>query len=369
MTNRRVLFVEDDQGQQLLFKKAVDAWNTEHGDRQFELFTAADVASAHASLDLHRFDCALFDLKLPAGEGKRRGDGSDLAVAGLTQYGIPVGILSGHPEDVDREVTKHGLVQVFDKLEEDGDPYGRAVAWFGDQWPLMETLAGSRSEIRRSGAEIFLGRVWPQWQQYQDLKGVKSEDVVRIVARQYVSHIAEHLGLNLTGDLGWHPFEHYIQPALQEQKAQTGDIFRIDAALWVVLTPACDMATGKAPSILLVRCREKTAGKRDPLSYWDGRVAELSNKSLDEEQQKERDGYFLSLVNQATPGKHFLPPLSGGRPMFVEFKDIRTVPSADLKLDDRVASIAPAFLSNLVQRFGAYISRTGQPDIEIRHFA
>jgi hypothetical protein len=55
--------------------------------------------------------------------------------------------------------------------------------------------------------------------------------------------------------------------------------------------------------------------------------------------------------------------------MVVEFKTLRTVPSNDLDLGKRIASIAPAFVPNLVQRFGAYVSRTGQPNIEVSHFA
>ena len=55
----------------------------------------------------------------------------------------------------------------------------------------------------------------------------------------------------------------------------------------------------------------------------------------------------------------------------VQFREVVTRPLAELNacLDKREASIALAFLPNLIQRFGAYISRTGQPNIDIRHFA
>lgn len=40
-------------------------------------------------------------------------------------------------------------------------------------------------------------------------------------------------------------------------------------------------------------------------------------------------------------------------------------PKGNAALEQREASIATPFLPNIVQRFGAYISRTGQPNIDI----
>ncbi len=71
------------------------------------------------------------------------------------------------------------------------------------------------------------------------------------------------------------------------------------------------------------------------------------------------------------PSRHFLPPLpSEEDPLLVHFSEVVTMPIAELNavLENRVASIAPTFLSNIVQRFGAYISRTGQPNIDIARF-
>ena len=68
--------------------------------------------------------------------------------------------------------------------------------------------------------------------------------------------------------------------------------------------------------------------------------------------------------------EHFLPPIAAGPPLMVRFKSVSTKPLAWLNanLALREASIAPAFLPNLVQRFGAWVSRTGQPNIRASHF-
>jgi CheY-like chemotaxis protein len=364
MGQKQVLFVDDDDQDQYSFRKAAERWNDENKERQFIAVTAKNVAEAHDHLRVQRFDCALFDLKLSKGGGAVRNDGNDLVRLGLSDYGIPVGIISSNPQDIDADLKKVAMLKTFDKGDE--DPYGDALAWLAAQWPMMDVLADSRSEIRRTGAAIFRNRIWSQWANYEKVVDEDRKSLTQIVARQYAGQIAEHLGVG--AQAGWHPFEHYIQPAMLEDRAQTGDIFEIDDARWVVLTPACDLATKKAPIVLLAHCREGSAADGDPLKDWDMRVAQLKGE-VSNGQKKDRDVFFRSLVNQALAGKHFLPPIGDGKPMLVEFKSLKTLSAAELDLTKRLASIAPAFVPNLVQRFGAYISRTGQPNIEVKHFA
>jgi len=366
VVQKHVLFVDDDATDLYSFNKAVGRWNEENPDTQFVALIANSVAEAKSLLGSRRLDCALFDLKLGNGGPGVRGDGNELVRLGLTDYGIPAGIISSNTQDVDQDLKRVRMLKAFDKGDE--DPYGDALRWLAGQWAMMDVLAESRSEIRRTGAAIFRNQIWSQWENYE--KAEQNQNLlIRIVARQYAGQIAEHLGTASGDPAGWHPFEHYIQPAMLEERAQTGDIFHLEDGCWVVLTPACDLATGKAPVILLAHCREPTDKQGDPLKDWDVRVAEFANKTLNKDGRKARDEYFKGLVNQSYPGKHFLPPIAEGRPMVVEFKTLRTVPSNDLDLGKRIASIAPAFVPNLVQRFGAYVSRTGQPNIEVSHFA
>lgn len=362
MSSKYILFVEDQPREQLSFTHALNAWNRAHPERQFVHEFAETVADARLKLQRHRFDCALFDLRLPSGEGGP-GDGNDLVRAGLDDFGIPVGIISGNTQDVGQDLRQVTMLSVFNKDEEEA--YEMAIAWLGDQWPMMEILSESRAEVRKSGAAMFPNRIWPNWANYEAVRQEGGNALSRIVARQYAAQITEHLG---TSEGGWHPFEHYISPAMLDDRAQTGDLFRMGEDLWVLLTPACDLATGKAPVVLLAQCRTTIVNDQDPLAPWAGSVAALSDAGLNREARKTRDAYFRGMVNQSHPGKHFLPPLLGGPPMFVEFKQLKTLKKEQLDLGAREASVAPAFLGNLVQRFGAYLSRTGQPNIDIRHF-
>ncbi|QIA20851.1 hypothetical protein [Mesorhizobium sp. AA22] len=356
----RLLFVEDDKAQRSLFNDAVKEWNEAHPDVSFELAVATTYEDGLAQLDRLRLDAALLDLRLPGGDGKL--PGGTLADLCVVQYGIPAAIISGHPGDFDQKAQGHEMLAVFNKG--DGDAYQRAIEWFAKLARMIEVLGGTRKSIQAQGAAVFYGRVWPRWKSYESLAGIDTKQLIGIVSRQYASHIADILGIDSEENVKWHPFENYVQPALQEKRPHTGDVFKLEGGLWIVLTPQCDMATQKAETVLLAYC--ETDGL---VEEWKQQAAGLKPDASNAK-RREAEKYFKKLINQSEPAQHFLPPLEDGKPLIVQFKKLRTMPIADLQnsLSTRVASVASPFLSNLTQRFGSYVSRIGQPNFDISHF-
>ena len=198
----------------------------------------------------------MLDLRLPglAGTKSDAKNGNQLAHLSLDQVGIPIGIVSGNPNDLDDDLKKIAVLHSFDKG--DVDVYQQIVKWVGDQWPMMTVLQSTRRHLSESGAAVFTNRLWPRWKTYAGLTGDDQDELTRIVTRQYVSHLAELLGSDADDNVPSHPYECYIRPALLDNRAHTGDIFRRDGSLWMVLTPQCDMATGKAANVLLARIDE-----------------------------------------------------------------------------------------------------------------
>lgn len=364
MTVMRILFVDDDEAQRDLFTDAVKDWNEANPGKKFDPVICEDAADARDSLEKIRFDCALFDLKFRAETGAGLAlTGNELAQIGLESNGIPIGIISGQPDDLAPQLAERRLLKTFVKREGACD---EAVSWLGSLWQLMEVLGAARRQIQRSGAEIFAKRIWPRWEEaYSKIKNVDQPQLEAIVTRQYAGHIAELLGIDDPANPGWHPFENYIDPALQENRAHTGDLFRIDGEIWVVLTPQCDMATQKVESVLLAHC--------DPnlVENWFAKVKSLAEADAAGTRSKNLGSYFTNLINQNVDvSLHFLPPLKGN-PLMVNFKRLTMKPLTEVNAglrQNRIASVSPPFLTNLTQRFGNYISRTGQPNIEIRYF-
>ena len=360
---KHILFVEDKEQQRDLFKTTVDEWNQANveNNREFVVQTRDSFASGKEALTNFRFDCALFDLRLPgpAGGPREIPSGNELALIGLHENGIPVGIITGLQDDLAKELEDSDTVRIFDKG--DADSYANAIAWFAGQWNMMDALASARKHMQGLAADVFVKRMWPQWSAISDAAGDDSERLVRIVTRQYVNQMGELLGLEQGG--GWHPFECYISPSMEPDRAQTGDDFVLDGARWIVHTPQCDMANGRSANVLLAFCDP------DQLTDWDANVTKL--REATPEQVDKRSSYFRGLVNQKEPACHFMPALPGEiKPLMVQFTKLMTKPLAELNdsLDSRKASVSAPFLSNLTQRFGAYISRTGQPNIDVKHF-
>lgn len=358
----RILFVDDDAAQQDLFQDAIRDWNDGQVSRRFDATILSTPDEAVDALTNTRFDCALFDLKFPAPDGLgQRLVGNDLVRSGIEQYGIPIGIISGEPNDLDAQIAARGLVERFVKRP---GAINDAIGWFSSLWEMMGVLASARAHIRRSEAELFIGRIWPRWENYTALAAGGAQ-LETIVTRQFASHIAEALGTDAPANPRWHPFEAYTYPRPQDQRAQTGDIFRIEGKLWVVLSPACDMAVGNIGQVLLAHC------DAEMLDTWPEKRDQLIAADAAGHRSNTLERYFNDLVTQnGGLARHFLPPLEGA-PLIVNFKQLRTAPFEIINHDlgDRVASVAAPFLGNLIQRFGAYITRTGQPNIDISYFA
>lgn len=359
----RLIFVDDSESWIDLFDTAIADWNEKNPEKQFCCDAYKTIDEADRVLLERRYDGALFDLKIPAAPGSTS-SGNTLAERTLTDLGMPLGILSGHPEDRSELLHDNPLVRAFQK---EGGVCDEVVGWFGSQWSMMATLRLARAEVRKLAADIFATRIWPRWTDYMDIKieGISKE---RIITRQFAYHIAESMGVDGTNNPDWHPYENYIYPALLDGRAHTGDIFDLNGSLWVVLTPQCDMATGTADPILLAQC------DKSPPEHWNEKCTALSEalKGVGNGAVPRKiSDYFLRYVNQnVKPSEHFLAPIDG-TPVLVNFKILKTVTSGEIQdaLSSRVASVAPPFLINLTQRFASYMARPGQPNIDFRHFA
>ncbi|MDE2790515.1 MAG: response regulator [Paracoccaceae bacterium] len=362
MNVKTILVVEDEERMIALTNDALKDWNkaNEANYRFFEAVIAKSPDGAKEELFFSKIDCALIDLRLPPDDHTKKSDadnGNRLAAELLGKTGIPVAIISGHPGEADPDLVDGETVKVFAKAD---DGYEQAVSWLAEQWELMDALRAVREMLEQSTAEVFARRIWPNWSAMADAIGHNGERLATVIARQYASHTAEFLG---QGGEDWHPFETYIVPSYIADRAHTGDIFALDCVWWIVLTPQCDMATGKVPNVLLAKCSLGVEG-------WEGRLKALGDAASNAQKQRAAK-FFRDLVNQnLPPSKHFLPPVSGqSQPLLVQFGEIQTMPLDELNqvLDARVASVSPPFLGNLIQRFGAFMSRTGQPNINVEH--
>ncbi len=362
MAERLLLVVEDNEGQFDLLQDVVVELNKKDGDN-FKISQVADAASAAKALKEIRHDCAIVDLRIPTTQHVRAKKplGIDIALSAIKEYGIPVVIVSGHIDEIGDRLDNYPMIEKFDK--NDHQAFEKALDWLQEQGPMMTSLAHARGKIQNSVADMFSKRIWNQWSDYLMIADSDQPKLNEIVTRQIVTHIAEILGLDHNTNPDWHPFESYIRPPLHADRAQTGDIFEFNDGIWVVLTPQCDMATGTVDNIILAKCEP---GKIDG---WEQKCTEAKDNTSARQEKSQK--FIRKHTNQDLPvSQHFLPPLDARGPLIVTFKVLKTVSKDNLAdlLDKRTASMAASFTPNLTQRFGAYISRPGQPNLDPEHF-
>ncbi|RPE66458.1 hypothetical protein EDD53_2161 [Pacificibacter maritimus] len=352
-----ILILDDDLAMIDLFETSVETWNADNNEngKHLNVIHAESLLRAHQS----RFDAAIVDLRLPDknNKGSSADNGNEFAASMVNSRGIPVAVVSGHVVELSAELEELEHFQKFSK----NYGYGPVVDWLSEQWDLMATLRKSREQIEVASAEVFSKRLWPQWQDNPALSGNSPDRQAKIVTRQFASHISDLLGLDNDQNPDWHPYENYIVPALTSERTHTGDLFNLDDEIWIVLSPQCDMANASVPNVLLAKC---TQGN----DQWTTHIDRLKATPENEKSRKQ----IKRFVDQDySKSKHFLPPLPGkDAPLLVDFSVIQTIPLTELNeiLDHRLGSVSTPFLSNLIQRFGAFVSRTGQPNIDIVHF-
>ncbi len=352
MEKCEILIVEDNEEMTNSWKRDIRDFNKK-GDRPFtfEHTFASNRADAIRLINRSRFDCAVVDLRLPPGEVAAAADqplGNDVLHLLLESAGIPTYVYSGFDVEAS-DFVRSSNIRVVSKR---GGASAKILMDLANEAPLMDAMSQTRQIIFRETSKLFNQSIWARWEnKWANL--ADKDAVFGIIARQTAAHISESLA---RAPAKHHPEEFYIVPSLHANRLDTGDILRIGTSLYIVLTPRCNMANKPPQNYLLASLFA--------VPDWARWRADLLGDSNKKKEKAEKD-----IRNHATQGhdigSHFLPPLDGDGPWLVDFKESRTIKSAvaNKLIDRRIATVAPQFVPNLVQRYSAYLGRIGQPDI------
>lgn len=343
MKSLNVLLVEDQDTN-------IEAWNDQEAAHNADVavkgfviksWFAKSVAEAQAVLDNNKIDAVVVDLRLqPAGgqQGTPNDDGNVLMKHVVNTHPVAMAVYSGQVAEAD--VSNFPQVQVFDR----GGGLGPVFDWLNDQRGMMIHLRGTRQSIERETARVFFRSIWPRWERW-----TKNAPAERPLGETMTRHVVAHVhdSMLYSGGGVAHPEETYFVPPLKD-RLDTGDFIRDDLGIWIVVSPRCDMANVKPATVLIALCTDKSTD-------WNSKPKEQANMSQHSKAQK----------------WHFLPPMLDASaklqgPWFVEFGHLRAIPAAEVEAvlsAKRFASLAPQFVPSLVERFGAYFSRIGTPNL------
>lgn len=345
----QVLLVEDEDSKIDQWYDAVDAFNSDVEKNGFLIgkLSAKSVEFAQGMLETRKLDAVVVDLRLQgeAGVGEDNDDGNKLIKRIVESQPIGIVIYTGQKGQAD--VKAYPQVQVMDK----GDGLQQVFAWLAQQKDLFVRLRGINVAVERETAKIFFRSIWPRWERWT--KGKDGNELTDALARHVTAHVHDSL-LHAAGGAA-HPEETYFVPPLKDW-LDTGDLVQRDSGLWIVVTPRCDLANeGKVTTVLLAKCE-------DVSERWNG--IDATSKGGPEKLRK-------IIQHEGSPKQHFLPPTFDDRgkqlgPWMVQFHHLDAVGLAAARNDLtplRIASLAPQFVPSLVERFGAYFSRIGTPNL------
>lgn len=366
----KVLFVDDDPDFRDQVKEYLDGENVGASDEQMSVKTLTDFDKALETLQQHRFDLLILDVRL----GPLYSDWTEEEVGIRTlemiqeKRFIPVIFYTALPNRVQHLETS--VIQVVEKTEDSAHLLAAVRKIFAAHLPAVNRSLIEHLEIvQRDYMWDFVAERGEQL-----LDTLDRTDLVYVLARRLAMSLSDRRIRQLAQDFEdsagtstaedrVHPIQYYVMPPV-EQLPLTGDLYQGDIGgqdgYWVLLTPSCDFVARRnrarpanAERVLMAHCALLT--EQEEYRDWVANCSSGKLKSLLKNHRQGRQAerfYFL-------PGALDLPDL------VVDFQQLVTLPRA--KMDDlnQLASLDSPFAEALLACFSRYFGRLGTPDLDI----
>jgi CheY-like chemotaxis protein len=271
----QLLFVDDDpdfcrQVQEFLDGEIIPP------DDSLQVKTLNDFGDALNELEVHRFALLILDVRLgPHSITPDEEAGITTLQAIRQRRFIPIVFYTGLPHLVRHLVTP--LIQVVEKTEELPRLLDSLKSIFATRVPAVNrALIRHLETIQREYMWDFVANHWEQLSDTSDhtsLAYLLARRLATSLSGSGIQQLAQELG-DSTGTAVTeghvHPMRYYVMPPV-EPAPLAGDIYQGQVGehngYWALLTPSCDMVTGreKAELVLLARCLPLTEQVESPL--------------------------------------------------------------------------------------------------------
>jgi len=369
-TTWQLLFVDDDLDICRQVQEYLEGEIITSPDDRLQVETLNDFGSALNELEVRRFDLLSLDVHL--GPYSSMSD-EEIGITTLQDIQqrrfVPVVFYTGLPHLVRHLVTP--LIQVVEKTEGLPRLLDSLRNIFATRLPAVNrALIRHLETIQREYMWDFVAHHWAQFSDTSDhtaLAYLLARRLATSLSGSGIQQLAQELG-DSTGTAVTagqvHPMRYYVIPPV-EPAPMAGDIYQGQIGehngRWVLLTPSCDLVTGreKADLVLLARCLPLTEqveyqqwrdGLPTPSRTSNGKLQDLFRNNR-RDSQSERF-YFL-------PGALSLPDL------VVDFQQLMTLQREHMGGLERLASLDSPFAEALLARFTRYFGRLDTPDLDV----
>lgn len=361
----RVLCIDDDPSKVDEVAEFFTTWTKDNPYGAFDVTTQTDFEQGSRMLTNERFDLVTLDLHgetdpLPSDQeaGDPTQQGKQVLDRLRTTRFVPVIFFSGFADKISE--LQSPIVQVVKKGENDAVQIREAAKTiFGTGLP---TLLRHIDEEQRSYLWDTVDKHWSQL-----VSGEGGEELPYLLARRLATRLNRDSVKNLLkhDHAQARPIEFYIYPPVAEN-IKTGGIYGPDenGLFWIVATPACDFAQGKAERVLLIGATNLS----DHTRFADWSKKKWIPRGEDKGSNSERNHYnkLCDLLRNSAgdryyflPGTFFLPDL------VADMQRLQQVETHDLDSMKHICSLDSSYREEFILRLSKYYGRIGTPDLEI----
>ena len=352
----KLLIVEDEPAQIQLYEDNIESFN-KTSDIQITYNKFLNLEDAKDSLLSPEYDGAIIDLKLS--KGTEELEGLEIVDEIEQNQRFPIFIVSGSISSIDdREENSF-----FRKRKRDSN-FKEILSELVDIYKTgITNILGRKGEIEKYLTSIFwnhLSNSMDLWIKDNDRTPEKKQ---KSLLRYILLHIQEYLEIDKNSEFeDYHPAEIYITPPVKN-KVFTGDVVmnKENKNRFIILTPSCDLAQGKAKFILLAYIESIIEG------IFNEKVGIIKKGKSKPEIISEAELILKKLISNSYSNKyHYLPKYLHIEPGLINFQKVNTISIKDLLSQyEIIAATNSSFTKDIVARFSYYYSRQGSPDFNV----
>lgn len=356
----KLFILEDDEKQGKIYLDAIaDYCKKKYVKIVVEL--SKDLKGGLEKLKIADYDAAILDLKLAGDDTEGRGNKIIREIKQKLRF--PIFVVSGVLEELDSDLREQNIFyKIYNRTEKNTDELIEEIVTIYNTG--ITKILGRKGKIESALQDVFWKHIAKNMDYWKsEIKN--PEESERILLRHTLSYLSGYLEMDDAGAfLNFNPAEVYIIPPIIKN-IFTGDILKnkTENKLYVVLTPACDFAQGKAKDIVVAFIEDKDmeclAQQKIIFNKNDGTIST--------EQKRDAEETIKKLLKNSHANKyHFLPPTEQFRGGFINFQKISSVKITEIPTAyERMGSITEKFMKDIIARFSHYYARQGQPDFNI----
>jgi len=370
-TTWQVLFVDDEPELCRQVREFLEGESVTGEGEYPHVKTSTDFAKALELLEARRFDLVILDVRLGAHDQPAQQEEAGVKTLESIRHRcfVPIVFYTALPRLV--QDLKTPLIQVVEKTE--GLPRLLEVVRgiFATRLPAVNrALIRHIETVQRDYMWDFVASHWEQFGGTPDrtaLAYLLARRLALSLSGPGVQQLAKDLGDplgNAVAEGQVHPMQYYVMPPVDVSPLM-GDLYsgRIGDQIghWVLLTPSCDLVTGreKAEWVLLARCLP--LNEQDEYRRWQESLPNIPS---------ELDGKLRALLKnnrQKTQSErfYFLPGALTLPDLVVDLQQLETLPQVQLSSLERLASLDSPFAAALLARFSRYFGRLGTLDLDV----